>query len=57
MKAEEILKQTTALVTGTYIFVGHGKGGACFAQEFDGEDYNNFTIIPKANLKNIKRVK
>ncbi len=53
----EILKEPETKIESVYIYIGKGKGGLCFASEFNGSEYGNTTIIPRGNLRRISLIK
>lgn len=57
MHKDEILKVPETKIESVYIYVGKGKGGYCFAGEFNGNEYGNISIIPKGNLIKITLIK
>jgi len=54
---DEILKIPETIIESVYIYVGRGKGGLCFAGEYNGEEYGNVTIVPRGNIKKITLIK
>ena len=54
---EEILKSPPTVIESLYIYIGKGKGGLCFAGEFNGDEYGNVTILPKEVIKKIIQIK
>jgi len=55
--AEQLLNTPPAIVQATYIYVGRGKGGLCFAGEHGDGDFGNATIIPAGMIKAVKEVR
>jgi hypothetical protein len=54
---DDILKIPETIIESVYIYVGKGKGGLCFAGEYNGEEYGNVSIIPKGVIRKIKLIK
>jgi hypothetical protein len=54
---DEILKLPETIIESVYIYVGKGKGGLCFAGEYNGNDYGNISILPRGCIKHIKNIR